>query len=280
MENIISILISSIILDLLASILAKEIFKLKIGLFQLSLTQIVLVLPTILYLFLPLTVWQFIIIKLFMWFIFVLLVTDSYYFKNIFSLFFLQVLIMFSIYGVAVFLLTFLKAMLIELWGMQIENYLNFILIFLLCFYFVAIFSLASFLSKTKSIRTFLSKVSFSVFGKHIEITGLLDSGNSLYDSKTGKAVIVVSVSALKKVLPKEQYQKFMYGDMSAVPVSHFISYVSVGGKTADMPIIDVGSATVKVKSGSKQFQCVIGLVNHSLDNSGGFECLLHRDFV
>ncbi len=215
-----------------------------------------------------------------MWFVFSLLVTDSYYVKNLFGLYFAEVLLMFSVYGFADFLVMFIKAVILQIFGKSIPILFDFVIIFGLLCYFLAIFSCAHHFSKLKSLKSFLAKVSFSLCGKHIEITGLLDSGNSLYDSKTGKAVIVVSVSVLKKVLPKTDFKRIENGDFSNLPISHYLNYVSVGGNSADMPVIDIGNAFVEVKHVSKKVRCVLGLALQDFDSTGSFECLLHRDFV
>ena len=120
---------------------------------------------------------------------------------------------------------------------------------------------------------------SFLLFEKHIEITGLLDSGNTLYDTKTGKAVIVVSTKVLKRVLNSEEYNQVLKGDFSVLKNCDEIEYVSVGGIQAQMPI--VRDVTVKVKSLSETVSksCVIGFVNQTF-TSDKIECLVHKDFV
>ncbi len=280
MENSLSILIASIILDLLSALILKKLFKLKVGYFMIFAMQIICVMPIVAYLFLHLSIFQLILIKLFVWFIFVLLVTDSYYFKNIFVLWFWQVILMFSVYGTTMFLIEFTKAIFENVFKISIGSNLNFVVVFGLLCYFVAVFGFVSFFENIKTLKSFLTKVSFSIFGKHIVLTGLVDSGNSLYDTKTGKAVVVVSVKAFKDILPKSEYLKLASGDFSALPISHKINFVSINGKESDMPVFDVGSITVKTKSKTKEFKCVLGFTTNELVSDRSFECLLHKDLI
>lgn len=280
MENWISILISSIILDILSSFLLKVAFKLKSSTAMIIFLQVLNIVPVVMYIFLPLTFFQFFLIKIFMWFVFTLLVTENYKIKSLFALFFWLLMIMFSVYGLAWFLVLYVKSAICELFKIKINFLQDFVLLICLLCYFACLFALTKILDKEKTLKKFLSKVSFYAFGKHIEITGLLDSGNCLYDTKTGKAVMVVSVDVLKNVLPKADYSKVKTGDYSSLSVSHYIKFVSVGGNSADMPIIDIGSVNVKVNGTVKNYKCVMGLVGQKLDSDGNFKCLLHRDFV
>jgi hypothetical protein len=132
---------------------------------------------------------------------------------------------------------------------------------------------------KEKRLRQFMSKVSFCVNGKHIEVTGLLDSGNSLYDTKSGNAVIVVSTNALKQVLTKSEYLRFMQGENDIIGITDKVSYVCVGGKKSEMPIISDVCVTIKHSSETQKHKCSIGFINQKFGENK-FECLVHKDFV
>lgn len=280
MENSLSILLSGLIIDLISLIILKKLFRLKTGYFMLLALQIILIMPTILLLFSILNLFFFILIKLFVWFVVVLLITDSYYFKDVFMLWFWQVILMFSIYGITAFLTAFAKSLLQTVFGISISSALDFVVVLGLLVYFLAIFGFVNCFSKNKSLKSFLTKVSFSVLGKHIEITGLVDSGNSLYDTKTGKAVVVVSASAFKNILPRAEYLRLLSGDFSVLPITHQINFVSIDGKTSDLPVFDIGNISVGSKLKPKTFKCVIGITLHELGEGKNFECLLHKDFI
>lgn len=280
MENSLSIIISSLLLDAILTVCAKHAFKLKVGKVLLVSLQAICILPTILYVFLPITFFQFVLTKILMWFVFTLLVTDSYLVKDIFGIWFGQILLMFSVYGFAEFLVLFVKASVVTIFGIKLKSMFDFVIILGLLLYFAAVYIFVQFFSKTKNLKNILAKVSFLICGKHIEITGLLDSGNSLYDTKTGKAVVVVSVSAFKKILPKDTYQNLLCGDYSFFKIVRFVDYKTVDGKTAKMPVVDVGSVCVKFNLKVKNFSCVIGIVQAEFDTEKKVECLLHSDLL
>ena len=79
--------------------------------------------------------------------------------------------------------------------------------------------------------------------------------------------------------LPKNIYKNITNNNFNELGLSNIIEYVSVGGKTLSMPIVDVGS--VKIDDGNcvKKFDCVLGISSQPFAEKG-YECLLHRDFV
>lgn len=279
MEIIVNSFVYSFILDYFISVSQKKLFRLEVKNVCLLLLQVLNISSVAVFLFCNIAFYQFLLIKLLANLIISLLITNSYKFKEITHLFVSYVIILFSVYGFAIFLTEFARVVISQIFGVFIERIYDYLILFgIFIFVFVIVF-FAQNIGKNKTINSFLMKVSFSLFGKHIEITGLLDSGNVLYDTKSSKAVIVVSASIFKQVLPKKDYQKFIQNDYSSVKVSNQISYVSVGGKKLVMPIFDVG--VVKVSSDGKiqTKECVIGVVNQEFDG-GKYQCLLHRDFV
>ena len=130
--------------------------------------------------------------------------------------------------------------------------------------------------------NTFLYNVSFLLFNKHIKITGFLDSGNTLYDTKTGKCVVVVSLQGIRKFLSEDMYEKFLSKNFFELGVSNELECVTVGGNKILIPIIDVGEIVVSQLSTDcpKSYKCVIGITNDKFAESDGYNCLLHREFL
>ena len=58
------------------------------------------------------------------------------------------------------------------------------------------------------------------------------------------------------------------------------MNMVSVAGEPFDVPIINISKARIGDGVENKEFDCVIGLVNHNFENANTYDCLLHRDFV
>ena len=173
-----------------------------------------------------------------------------------------------------------IQSLVIMIFGKEISNLCEILLVFAGICYVFAVFELVGYLSKKKILKSFLKRVSFLAFGRHIEIVGLLDTGNVLYDSKTNLPVIVLSVFALKNFLPSNIYKNITIGDFSELGVNHYLECVSVAEKTLSMPIIKIDSATIICGDKSQKVNCVLGIVNHRFEGSNEYDCLLHRDFV
>lgn len=279
MVKIIEFFVITFVLDYLISLSQKSLLKLSASKFYILMLQIINISANAIFVFCGLATYQFILIKIFANIILSLLITDSYKSKNIVILILSYIIFSLAIYGFSLFFMEFLKAAIFELFGIKIQNFYNLTLFFGQILFIFAIFTFVSGIEETKRLKNYLSKVSFLLNSKHIEITGLLDSGNTLYDTKTGKAVIVVSTKVLKRVLNSEEYNQVLKGDFSVLKNCDEIEYVSVGGIQAQMPI--VRDVTVKVKSLSETVSksCVIGFVNQTF-TSDKIECLVHKDFV
>lgn len=258
----------------------KVIFKLKSSILYILFLQVFTISISFIYLFCGIKFYQFVLLKSLSYIVINLLITDYYKIKVLVEMLLLEIILMFSVYGIFKFLTLFVNAVINEFFCIKIDQNYNFIIIFCLLCYFFAIFWLMQRVSKTKKIRSFLSKVSFYAFGKHIQITGLIDTGNSLYDSNTGKAVAVVEVSALKKYLSKTDYNNLIIGDYSKFAIISSLSYVSVGGKESVMPIINIGSIMIENEGVYNKYDCVLGIVNQKFKDGEGYQILLHRDFV
>ena len=182
--------------------------------------------------------YQVILLKILVSFIVTLLLTDSFNFSKIIYLYFMYLVLMFSIYGFLKFFITFIKIAIFEKFSIKIGFFSDFIVIFAL---FLYIFSLILFFGNMlnkQNIHNFLYKVSFYLFEKHIEITGLLDSGNSLYDTKTGKAVMIVSLKSIKNYLDEEVYRKLLEGDYTGLNIINKLDCITVVENKITIPII------------------------------------------
>ena len=125
-------------------------------------------------------------------------------------------------------------------------------------------------------------KVSFLLFGNHIQINGLLDSGNSLYDTKTGKAVIIVSLNAIKKFISIDDYKKLCGDEATHYKIINQLQCSTVGEKKVTLPIIDIGEVVIEnfEDGAQKKFKCVIGITKEDFLEKNDYECLLHREFI
>jgi hypothetical protein len=129
-------------------------------------------------------------------------------------------------------------------------------------------------LTKINKLKHHLARVSFSIYGKHIEVVGLIDSGNSLVDKVTNKPVIVISVAALKKHFKDSA----IYNFKDSVFCERFVDCVLAGGARLKMPILDIGSVCIKRDDEVKSFDCVLGFVDQKFCDEKDYQCLIHRN--
>lgn len=280
MVGYINFIFSNLILDLVVIFSVKNFFRLSANNLLVVSTQVLNITTSFLYLYCGLTLFQFVLIKTGVNFVICLFIADDYKLRSIASMFGLHIVLTLSVYGFAQLMLMLVKISLEEFFNLKLSGIFNFLLIFCIFLYVFAIFLLMRTLSKQKLVKNYLAKVSFSYCCQHIEFVGLLDSGNSLTDKITGKPVIVVSTKSLKRYLPKADYEKIERGDFSPLKVSHVTNFVTAGEKTSYMPVADVGSVTVEVDGLPKKVECVLGFVNQNFSEEGGFDCLLHKDFI
>ena len=148
-----------------------------------------------------------------------------------------------------------------------------FLAIFFVLFY-IFLYILFKSISEKKNLQNFLANISFFIAGKHINLKGLIDSGNSVYDKQSNLPVVLLSIYSLKKYFP---LASFNY--VCEILSSHYEKCVLVGGKTLFVPIVKVDDCVVE-KNGNKQMKkFVIGIIDQKFYDERNFDCLLHRDF-
>ena len=153
-------------------------------------------------------------------------------------------------------------------------------MVFAIILYIFAVFICVTKITKTTKIKSFIRKVSFFAFGKHIEIMGLLDTGNVLYDTKTKLPVIIVNVKSLKKYLPQKDYQNITNKNYLNSCFSHYLKVMTISKEQEEIPIIIPRFVVIKNGGDVKNVKCVLGFVNHNFENSNAYDCLLHRDLI
>lgn len=277
--EILNVFLYHFVLDVIVMLVLKKLFKLQVKTRHLLLLQVLSLCAIALNVFVFSKSYQYLLCKISFGILICLLITNAYNAKDLFELCAAYIIFMFAIFGFAVFMTEFTKVVIYEIVGKKIKKTCDFIVLLGVVLFVLIISFFAKVFSKTKTLNSFLSKVSFYLFGKHIEITGLLDSGNMLYDTKSGKPVVVISVVVLKQLLPFEDYKKFIQGDYSSVRLFNKLNYVAAGGKSHSMPIFDIGTITISINAKNTKKECVIGVVNQEFEN-GKYQCLLHRDFV
>lgn len=280
MENYIIYFCVCFIIDFVKDMTLKKLFKLSSNVLEIVFLQILNMSILAIYLFCELEFYQFVLLKILISMVIVLLMTDSYKPSKVFSLFFISNILMFSYFGFYKFFALLARAIIIELFSIKLPYFCDLIINIAIFCYVFAVFAIINSFARKRIINNFLRKVSFLAFGKHINLTGLIDTGNVLYDNKTGCPVVLVSSYSLEKYLPKNTYENITNNNFKEVGFDHSLKLVTVSNKTFDVPILNVKKVIINNDEKSKEFKAVIGIVNHRFENQKNYDCLIHRDLI
>ena len=275
MFEAINVILISFVSDLIICLCLKRFFDLQIKFFEILFLQIIMIAPAVVYVFCDATLLMLLVLKLVAGLLLTVLITDSYRWGFLWKLYMCYVAMMFSVYGCAEFMLLLGCACIKTVTGTDLPEYLHGVLLIAVLVYVTLIFVLVRKWVNYKNLKPYLANVSFMLLGKHIEMVGLIDSGNSLIDSKTNKPVVVVSSSIIKKHFNSLDVKFDGKNDLC----KRFIECVAVGGISFKMPIIDVESVTITTNNTAKRFDCVIGVVNQEFCDAKNYQCLIHRNF-
>ena len=256
-------------------------FRLSISKAEIFLISIFSTFPSLIYIFYRVEYFFFVFLKIIDYMILSLLLTDKYSVRRVFEIYFILLLSMFSVFGFGEFFTLFVRNVIYDIFSIKLTEFYNLFIIFALFLYIFILVAIFGNLTKKRNLKSFLFDVSFFLFGKHIKITGFLDSGNTLYDTKTGKCVVIVSLSGLRRYLTQEEYNNLLLRDYQDMDINE-LECMSIGDVRTYIPIIDIGEIKVSQDSAekTKTFKCVIGITNETFSESEGYECLLHREFL
>lgn len=272
----IGFVIYNLIFDFSSLIIYKNIFNIKAKNIYLIFLQILSIVASVVYLFCLNNIVIFILLKLIFAFVIILLTTENFSFKYIFAKWMaLEVLLFFTI-GIYIFLSCFYYEVVCEIFNLKNAKIIKNIIIIVIFTQYMLILSIIKILDNRKKINNFLGKIEFSLLDEHIKIMGLIDTGNSLYDTKTKFPIIIVGLSVLKKRLSKNSYQLLTV----LMNQARVVECVVAGGKRFKLPIIDVSNCKVCKGDEKQEMKFVVGVLENCFYDVSSYECLLHRDFV
>lgn len=225
------------------------------------------------YLFVQMPIWQFVLLKFAAAVLISLLNANSYRIKPIFLIIGTYVLLGLSIFGYFEFLLLLIGSLNIAIFANRAYFNVGFVVCFAM--FYLILYMLMSLIAKNRNLQSFLADVSFFIGDRHIRLKGLIDSGNSFYDSRSNLPVVLLSLDCLKKFIPLATSAY-----VNDILASHYEKCVVVGGKNLYVPIVNVKACKI-IRNGkitNKKF--VVGVVAQSFYDEKHYDCLLHRDFV
>lgn len=263
---------SVFIIELLVDFLVLKIFKIRFKFLYLLFLQIPKICASVICVEFNETVGACVLAKFLSKLICILFLSDTLKLKKIACIFFSEIMLLFSIGGFVWFLTIWLKISIENIFHIKFATKWQFLLIFSIILYIFAFFMLVRFIENNKKLRGHLTKLSLKLFDRHIIFYGLIDSGNSLVDPKTGKSVILISIPSLSKYLSSDKI------DWLIKVKCRNIKCETISGTNFEIPIFE-NDVFLKLNDELEKINCMVGLVNQKFEN-GKFDCLLHRDYL
>lgn len=128
---------------------------------------------------------------------------------------------------------------------------------------------------------------------KTISLTGLLDTGNNLFDPIYGKPVIIIEYSSLKGLLSYEQekyIESLIANDKHNLKIDskdidnifiHMIPFQSIGKKKGLLPAITINKLVIKKDDEKISNKKVLTAIwNGQLSRENKYQLILHRDLI
>lgn len=268
-----SVLLSLFLIEIVVDILSLKVFKIYYKKVYLLFLQIPRVCANVLSLFYFNNFILSTIIKLISLFLCILFLTDSFKPRKLFGLFLLEIVLLFSVSGFLIFVLSWINCSIETIFLRKIDKNYQFLIIILIFLYIFAIFWLTRLIEKNRFLKKFLVNVSFCLNKKHINLYGLIDSGNMLFDPLTRKPIVLVSIDSLRKY-----FSNFEIDEMLKLNY-RYVECDTISGSGYQIPIFKVENFSIKCDTETKEVLCLVGIVNHKFEK-GKIDCLLHRDFL
>ena len=218
-------------------------------------------------------VWLCLLSKILSVLVCIIFITDSFEIKKLLNLFMSEIFLLFSVTGFIWFVLLWINSSIKSVFLYKIPQKYQILTIFAIILYIFAIFKTVRFIDKNKFIKKFLAKVSLKLNGKHIFLYGLIDSGNSLFDTLTRKPIVLISKKSLEKYFSKLELENILNN------MCRKLKCDTVSERGLEIPIFKVEKFEIAMDNEIKQVVCMVGIVNHEFEK-GKFDCLLHRDFL
>jgi len=136
---------------------------------------------------------------------------------------------------------------------------------------------------RRRDCLNFMAKVKVELNGKRAEFYGFIDSGNRVFDNKTGLPVMIVSKMALKNILPQNLLDKIEENKTNPNRVlknAHFIEYSTLSGNARPMLVFAPTSLEWEYKGKTIKSKVMVGVADYTFCDSVKYDALLHPSML
>ena len=151
------------------------------------------------------------------------------------------------------------------------------------CFvYAFVIFRLTKYIYRKKDMIPFVGEAEIEIAGKNYKFKTFMDSGNRLYDKKTGAPVIILSAFALEKHIGSDDMVKLVFCEKNQTFRDvHYLEYQTVEGKTKKMVVFRPEKIVVHTNDKTLERNDIcVGVTFKRFKDAINFDCLLHPSLV
>ena len=278
------VLIDNLVINYLILLLTKKTMKLKTNFLRMGGSSL---LGTIVAILLPLfkvPTFIFIIIKFLLGVFMVLILSRFYKFKDfLFTYLLFLGYTLFLVGASLVTLLTFGTSLeLLAQGGYDIVVPLG-IILFIVSVYVYVIIGTAKYLVRKKQMEPYIKNVNLYLNGKVLVLKGFVDSGNKLFDKKTGLPIIVVSLKSLEKHYSKEELENLILemGNNGKFKNVHLVSYNTISGEAKKMVVFSADKMVIN--SGKEEYitnRFMVGVSYKVFNDAISYDLLLNNSVI
>ncbi len=147
---------------------------------------------------------------------------------------------------------------------------------------YVVIRKAAGGIKRIRDANVYTAVVEIDIFSKTVKGTGFLDTGNRLYDFKSGLPVVVLGAKAALSVLDTERLKLVLEKKAETLDKSaHYIEYSAVGHKSVKMLVLKPDE--IRLYSGKAEHRIkdvMIGLSFSKFSDAVDYDIILHPSII
>lgn len=136
--------------------------------------------------------------------------------------------------------------------------------------------------NKLKDINGLLYEIEVTLFGKQNKMMGFLDTGNRLYDGKSGVPIVIVNIKKLLDIFTEDQMKLIMLGNGEKLGQNaHYIRYNTLGKKENKILIIKPDKFVLYFKDNvNTLYDVMLGLSFNKFQDVTKYDAILHPAII
>jgi len=153
------------------------------------------------------------------------------------------------------------------------------IILLIICVYVYFIIMLGKYLSRKKELIPYLRKIKIYIKNKELDFYAFIDSGNKLYDFKSGLPIIILSIKGMECFYSKEEIENLVLnnGKNTDFKNVHYTNYNTISGEAKKMVVFEADKMVIKnEKDEYITNRFMIGLTYKTFNDAVKYDVLLH----